>query len=182
MAVKFERWHPPRTITRQEKFLLKRLTRVKKLFDPGGIFNTEKIIDTPPMNSFLRYEAGHQSPEFDTFFDYSNEGGLMGLIEKCNGSGDCRKTEIVGGTMCPSYMASRDEMTTTRARANVLREMLSKPGVKKPFDQPDVYKILDLCLSCKACKSECPSSVDMAKLKAEFLQSYYDLRKYIDSK
>ncbi len=150
------------------------IKRVKKLFDPEGIFNTEKIIDTPPMNSFLRYEAGHKSPEFDTYFDYSNEGGLMGLIEKCNGSGDCRKTEITGGTMCPSYMATRDEMATTRARANVLRELLSRKDLKKPFDQADIYKVLDLCLSCKACKSECPSSVDMAKIKAEFLQHWYE--------
>ncbi len=150
------------------------IKRVKKLFDPEGIFNTEKIIDTPPMNSFLRYEAGHQSPEFDTFFDYSNEGGLMGLIEKCNGSGDCRKTEITGGTMCPSYMATRDEMATTRARANVLRELLSRKDLKNPFDQADIYKVLDLCLSCKACKSECPSSVDMAKIKAEFMQQWYE--------
>jgi len=126
------------------------------------------------MNSSLRYEAGHKSPEFDTYFDYSNEGGLMGLIEKCNGSGDCRKTEITGGTMCPSYMATRDEMATTRARANVLRELLSRKDLKKPFDQPDIYKILDLCLSCKACKSECPSSVDMAKIKAEFMQHWYE--------
>jgi Fe-S oxidoreductase len=98
----------------------------------------------------------------------------MGLIEKCNGSGDCRKTEITGGTMCPSYMASRDEMSTTRARANVLREMLSRQDVKKPFDQKDIYRVLDLCLSCKACKSECPSGVDMAKIKAEFLQHWYE--------
>ncbi|MCK4991583.1 MAG: 4Fe-4S dicluster domain-containing protein, partial [Bacteroidales bacterium] len=109
-----------------------------------------------------------------TFFDFSSEGGFMELIEKCNGSGDCRKTEITGGTMCPSYMATRDESATTRARANVLRELLCSPDVKDPFDQPEIYKILDLCLSCKACKSECPSSVDMAKLKAEFMQHWYE--------
>ncbi|MEN8203734.1 MAG: FAD-linked oxidase C-terminal domain-containing protein [Bacteroidota bacterium] len=148
--------------------------QVKKLFDPEGIFNARKITNTPPMNTFLRYEPGHVSPEFDTWFDYSREGGFMKLIEKCNGSGDCRKTEITGGTMCPSYMASRDEYTTTRARANILREMLSTPGLKEPFNQPEIYKILDLCLSCKACKSECPSSVDMAKLKAEFMQHWYE--------
>jgi len=147
---------------------------VKQLFDPHGIFNTGKITDTPPMNSFLRYEPGHQSPQFDTYFDYSHEGGLMQLIEKCNGSGDCRKTEVTGGTMCPSYMATRDEMATTRARANVLRELLSRSDLKKPFDQPEIYEVLDLCLSCKACKSECPSSVDMAKIKAEFMQHWYD--------
>ena len=148
--------------------------RVKQLFDPDGIFNPGKIIDTPPMNSSLRYEAGHPSPRFDTYFDYSREGGLMQLIEKCNGSGDCRKTEITGGTMCPSYMATRDEMATTRARANVLRELLSGSDLENPFDQPEIHQVLDLCLSCKACKSECPSSVDMAKIKAEFMQHWYD--------
>lgn len=150
------------------------IKRVKQLFDPDGVFNKGKITDTPPMNSFLRYEPGHQSPVFDTYFDYSREGGLMQLIEKCNGSGDCRKTELTGGTMCPSYMATRDEMATTRARANVLRELLSRNDLRKPFDQKDIYKVLDLCLSCKACKSECPSSVDMAKIKAEFLQHWYE--------
>ncbi|MDF1574201.1 MAG: FAD-linked oxidase C-terminal domain-containing protein [Bacteroidales bacterium] len=150
------------------------IRKVKQLFDPEGIFNTGKITDTPPMNSFLRFEPGYQMPDFHTYFDYSREGGFMQLIEKCNGSGDCRKTEITGGTMCPSYMATRDEMATTRARANVLREVLSDRDLKKPFDQSDIYKVLDLCLSCKACKSECPSSVDMAKIKAEFMQHWYN--------
>lgn len=149
------------------------IRRVKQLFDPEGVYNKGKVIDTPPMNSFLRFEHQRKDPEFEPFFDYSKEGSFMKLIEKCNGSGDCRKTEITGGTMCPSYMATRDEMNTTRARANVLREMLSRPELDKPFKQKDVYKVLDLCLSCKACKSECPSSVDMAKLKAEFMQQWY---------
>ncbi|RPI43105.1 MAG: FAD-binding oxidoreductase, partial [Bacteroidetes bacterium] len=127
------------------------LRKVKEVFDPAGIFNRGKIIDTPPMNTFLRYEPGHVSPAFETYFDYSAEGGFMKLVEKCNGSGDCRKTEITGGTMCPSYMATRDEYTTTRARANVLREFLSQPGLKNPFDQREIYDVLDLCLSCKAC-------------------------------
>jgi Fe-S oxidoreductase len=152
----------------------KLIKRVKRIFDAEGIFNVGKITDTPPMNSSLRYSAGHQSPEYETTFDFSHEGGLMGLIEKCNGSGDCRKTEIIGGTMCPSYMATRDEMATTRARANVLRELLSRNDLKDPFDQEDIHKVLDLCLSCKACKSECPSSVDMAKIKAEFMQHWYE--------
>lgn len=146
---------------------------VKQIFDPEGVFNAGKIIDTPPMNTFLRFDEEYETPRLDTFFDYTREGGFMKLIEKCNGSGDCRKTEITGGTMCPSYMASRDEYCTTRARANVLREMLSRPGLKKPFNQREIYNILDLCLSCKACKSECPSNVDMAKLKAEFMQQWY---------
>ncbi|MEN8227621.1 MAG: FAD-linked oxidase C-terminal domain-containing protein [Bacteroidota bacterium] len=150
------------------------IRKVKQIFDPSGIFNAGKITDTPPMNTSLRFDTGQVSPQFDTFFDFSSEGGFMSLIEKCNGSGDCRKTEITGGTMCPSYMATRDESNTTRARANVLRELLSSQDVKNPFDQQEIYKILDLCLSCKACKSECPSSVDMAKLKAEFMQHWYE--------
>jgi Fe-S oxidoreductase len=147
---------------------------IKALFDPEGVFNAGKITDTPPMNSSLRFEAGYVSPVFETYFEYPREGGLMELIEKCNGSGDCRKTEVIGGTMCPSYMASRDEMATTRARANVLRELLSRKDLEKPFDQQEIYQVLDLCLSCKACKSECPSGVDMAKIKAEFLQHWYE--------
>jgi FAD/FMN-containing dehydrogenase/Fe-S oxidoreductase len=150
------------------------ILRVKHLFDPEGIFNPGKITDTPPMNTFLRHETGHLSPGFNTYFNYSREGGFIQLIEKCNGSGDCRKTEITGGTMCPSYMATRDEMATTRARANVLRELLTRGDMKNPFNQPEIYEVLDLCLSCKACKSECPSSVDMAKIKAEFMQHWYD--------
>jgi Fe-S oxidoreductase len=153
--------------------VLEMMRSVKKAFDPDGIFNAGKIIDTPPMNQFLRFEPGHSSPGFDTYFDFSREGGLMKLIEKCNGSGDCRKTEVTGGTMCPSYMATRDEMATTRARANLLRELLSRKDVPEPFNQQELYDILDLCLSCKACKSECPSNVDMAKIKAEFLQQWY---------
>ncbi|MGC9344530.1 MAG: (Fe-S)-binding protein, partial [Bacteroidales bacterium] len=94
--------------------------------------------------------------------------------EKCNGSGDCRKTELIGGTMCPSYMASREENTTTRARANILREYITNSNKSNPLNHKEIYDVLDLCLSCKACKAECPSNVDMAKLKAEFLQHYYD--------
>jgi Fe-S oxidoreductase len=106
-------------------------------------------------------------------YDFSGQGGYLRLTEKCSGSGDCRKTEVTGGTMCPSYMATRSERDTTRARANVLRQYLSgqQPQV---VDQEQVKEIMDLCLSCKACKSECPSSVDIAKLKGEFMQSYYD--------
>jgi len=153
-------------------FLLMR--RVKEAWDPNGIFNRGKIIDTPPMNQFLRYEPGLEVKEPETIQDFSSEGGILRHIEQCNGSGDCRKTEKTGGTMCPSYMATRDEKATTRARANILREFIGKKGRHGVYDHQEVYDILDLCLSCKACKSECPSSVDMAKLKAEFLQHWYD--------
>jgi Fe-S oxidoreductase len=152
----------------------KMLRELKNTWDPAGIFNKGKIIDSPPMNTFLRYSPGQQTPDIQTFFDFKDDGGILRHIEQCNGSGDCRKTEKTGGTMCPSYMASREEWTTTRARANILREFIGKQGKHNQFDHQEVYDILDLCLSCKACKSECPSSVDMAKLKSEFLQHWYD--------
>ena len=94
------------------------------------------------------------------------------MIEQCNGAGDCRKSHVIGGTMCPSFMVTRDERHITRGRANLLREILTNSTKVNPFDQEELLQILDLCLSCKACKSECPSNVDMAKLKAEVLQHY----------
>ncbi len=151
---------------------------VKIGWDPEGIFNPNKIIDTPPMNSHLRYTPGQIAVEPDTIFDWSSSKGMLGAAEMCNGSGDCRKTQLAGGTMCPSYMATRDEKDSTRARANMLRQALTSGPVearKSVFDNPDVKEVLDLCLSCKGCKKECPSTVDMAKLKAEFLQHYYDV-------
>lgn len=150
------------------------IKQIKQTWDPYNVFNPGKIVDTPKMNTSLRYEPGKPTREIDTVFDFSNVGGIIRAAEKCNGSGDCRKTEITGGTLCPSYMATRDEKSTTRARANVLREILTHSDKKNPFDSKEIYEVMDLCLSCKACKSECPSSVDVTKLKAEFLQHYYD--------
>lgn len=149
------------------------LKEIKKTWDPLSLFNPAKITDTPRMNTFLRYQPGQTARKFETLFDFSESGGLLQAVERCNGSGDCRKSERIGGTMCPSYMASRDENKSTRARANLLREMLTFSS--NPFDSENLYEILDLCLSCKGCKSECPSNVDIAKVKAEFLQKYYDL-------
>ncbi len=150
------------------------LKDVKQLFDPIGIFNANKIVDTPPMNEFLRYEADHQPKPVKTVFDFSKTESILRLAEKCSGSGDCRKTHISGGTMCPSYMATRQEKDTTRARANTLRQFLTNDTGDNPFNHEEIKEVMDLCLSCKACKSECPSSVDVAKMKAEFLQHYYD--------
>ena len=147
--------------------------RVKQLWDPQGIFNPGKIVDTPPMDTFLRYEAGQETPDFDTVFDFSATQGYVRAAEQCNGSGDCRKSAETGGTMCPSYMATRKEQDTTRARANILREMLSRSDREKPFSSPEIGEVMDLCLSCKGCKSECPSNVDMARLKAEWQHQYY---------
>jgi FAD/FMN-containing dehydrogenase/Fe-S oxidoreductase len=146
---------------------------VKHAWDPNNIFNPNKIVDTPKMNTSLRYETEKPTREVETIFDFSKTLGYVRAAENCNGSGDCRKSHVIGGAMCPSYQATRDEKTTTRARANMLREVLNS-SVVNPFESKDAYEILDLCLSCKACKSECPSSVDMTKLKAEFLQHYYD--------
>ncbi len=150
------------------------LNDLKNCWDPKHLFNPGKIVDTPPMNSSLRYIPGKPTPEINTFFDFSKTMGYVRATENCNGSGDCRKSHIIGGTMCPSYQATRDEKNTTRARANMLREAMNNPSSQNPFNNKDAFEILDLCLSCKACKSECPSSVDMTKLKAEFLQHYYD--------
>ena len=127
------------------------------------------------MDTHLRHEPGHPTPEYNTVFDFSDVAGVVRAAEKCNGSGDCRKSHLAGGTMCPSYMATREEKHTTRARANILRHILNDPAdATKPFDSAEIKEVMDLCLSCKACKSECPSSVDIAKLKGEFLQHYQD--------
>ncbi|MFT4548969.1 MAG: FAD/FMN-containing dehydrogenase/Fe-S oxidoreductase [Verrucomicrobiales bacterium] len=147
---------------------------VKRAWDPQNIFNPGKIVDTPPMNEHLRYEPDATPREISTVFDWSSTGGILPAAEMCNGSGDCRKIQLAGGTMCPSYMATRDEKDTTRARANTLRDVLTNSGKSNPFDNEDLKDVLDLCLSCKGCKKECPSSVDMAKMKAEFQQAYYD--------
>lgn len=147
---------------------------IKRIWDPNNIFNPGKIVDTPLMNTSLRYEPGKAGIEPETVFDFSDTRGILRAVEQCNGSGDCRKTELIGGTMCPSYMGTRDENTTTRARANILREFLTNSAQLNPFNHSEIYDIMDLCLSCKGCKAECPSNVDIAKYKAEFLQHYYD--------
>ncbi len=152
--------------------------QVKRIWDPNGIFNANKIVDTPPMNESLRYVADAVPPAIDTVFDFTREEGILRLTEKCSGSGDCRKTELTGGTMCPSYMATRRERDTTRARANILRQFYSKTSFPENKEGPTspamVKEVLDLCLSCKGCKAECPSSVDVGKMKAEFTQQYHD--------
>ncbi len=149
------------------------LKQIKQTWDPESIFNPNKIVDTPPMNAMLRYKPGQQTPAFKTVFRFHNQ-DILQHAEQCNGSGDCRKLPLSGGTMCPSYMATRNEKDTTRARANMLREMLTNSTKLNRFDHEEILEVMDLCLSCKGCKSECPSNVDMAKLKAEFLQHYYD--------
>ncbi len=149
------------------------LKEIKKTWDPNNIFNPNKIVDTPSMNTMLRFMPGQNVPEFKTHFRFGEQNVLQ-HAEQCNGSGDCRKTVLSGGTMCPSFMATKNEKDTTRARANILREFLTNSDKLNRFDHKEIYEVMDLCLSCKGCKSECPSNVDVAKLKAEFLQHYYD--------
>lgn len=150
------------------------LKQIKNIFDPNQIFNAGKITDAPKLEDNLRYKVGRQAAPQKTTFDFSGKGGILKLAEKCSGSGDCRKSEVTGGVMCPSYMATRREKDTTRARANVLRQFLSNDTDEQPFNHHEIKEVMDLCLSCKGCKAECPSSVDVAKMKAEFLQHYYE--------
>lgn len=147
---------------------------IKKTWDPNNIFNPGKIVNSPKMNEQLRYESGQETRQFKTVFNFDETGGILRLAEKCNGSGDCRKSSVIGGTMCPSYMATKSEKETTRARANILREFLTNSPKENAFDHKEIKEVYDLCLSCKGCKSECPSNVDVATMKAEFLQHYYD--------
>ncbi|MCD2258969.1 FAD-binding and (Fe-S)-binding domain-containing protein [Psychroserpens luteolus] len=148
------------------------LKRIKSIFDPENIFNPGKIIDAFPMDESLRYEPGRQEPEIETVLDFSKSLGILREVEKCNGSGDCRKLPEFGGTMCPSYRATRNEKDTTRARANALREFLTHSEKANRFNHDELKTVFDLCLSCKACVSECPSSVDVASLKTEFQYQY----------
>ena len=167
------------------------MRQVKQCWDPDGIFNRHKIVDTLPMDSMLRfdidqqYKTGKILKSDRTYFNWkaafdecdapgttgarSQTHALMCSIEQCNGAGDCRKSNLMGGTMCPAYKASGDETKTTRARSNVIREILTRGG-----DDKMVKEVLDSCLACKGCKSECPSNVDMTRLRAELLQHYYD--------
>ena len=145
---------------------------VKDTFDPEGIFNPNKVVRAPPMDTALRYSPQWPTPDLPTYFDWSRDLGVVRAVERCNGMAECKK--VRNGLMCPSYMATLDEKDSTRARANVLREFLTHSPQKNRFDHREIYDVLDLCISCKGCKSECPASVDMAKLKAEFLQHWHD--------
>ncbi|MEM9920875.1 MAG: FAD-linked oxidase C-terminal domain-containing protein [Bacteroidota bacterium] len=149
------------------------LKHIKNSWDPQHLFNPGKIVDAPPMNEDLRYDPGQETPSFDTIFDYSHVGGFLRAAEKCNGSGDCRKLAAAGGTMCPSYQATRNEKDTTRGRANALREFLTRSDRSNRFFHPELKEVMDLCIGCKGCTSECPSNVDMASMKVEFLHQYY---------
>jgi FAD/FMN-containing dehydrogenase/Fe-S oxidoreductase len=145
---------------------------VKRTFDPNGLFNPGRIVDTPPITSHLRFGAGYQTPAPATTFDFSEHAGFGRAVEMCSGVGLCRKTR--DGTMCPSFMVTREEAHSTRGRANTLRlAMNGELGDAKLSDR-GVHDVLDLCLECRACKSECPVGVDVARFKSEFLSGYWE--------
>lgn len=156
------------------------MRQVKQCWDPDGVFNMHKIVDTPPMDQSLRYDLNQQYR--------CDDADLMCRIEQCNGAGDCRKSNLIGGTMCPTFKLTRDELQSTRARANILREILTRgfPGVSGVSGKSGLSgssgisedtlleEFLSSCLACKGCKGECPSNVDMTRLRAEVLQMLHD--------
>lgn len=182
------------------------MREVKHCWDPDGVFNMNKIVDTPPMDEWLRFEVGQRYKveeellSNNTYYNWraafdecrvegasgvrSQAHALMCSIEQCNGAGACLKSNLIGGTMCPAYKVSQDETKSTRTRANILREILTRGlesealkdviAGKSVFDIPELSEVLDTCLACKGCLSECPSNVDMTKLRSEILQQKYD--------
>jgi FAD/FMN-containing dehydrogenase/Fe-S oxidoreductase len=144
---------------------------LKRAFDPHNLLNPGKIVDAPPLTANLRSGSAYVTPDVPTTFDFSVEGGLVRAAELCAGVGECRKTRA--GTMCPSYQATRDEQHSTRGRANALRLALTGQADLHGLADPALHEVFELCLECKACKAECPTNVDMARLKAEFLHQYY---------
>src|SRR3990172_934875 len=143
---------------------------LKLAADPKGLLNPGKVLTPQPMHLNLRFGPTYRAEPWLPILDFSNQGGLGGAIEMCNGAGVCRKG---GGVMCPSFQATREEMHSTRGRANLLRAMISTGLPDNANAQLAAHVALDLCLECKGCKSECPSGVDMARLKYDFLHNYY---------
>ena len=149
------------------------LRRVKEAFDPERVLNPGVIIDAPPMEQDWRYYPGYTMREWPSEFRYEEAIGFQRAVERCNGSGVCRRSAEAGGTMCPSYMVTREERESTRGRANLFRRLIQH-GPESLYNSTELKDALDLCLSCKGCKSDCPASVDMATLKAEFQQGWHD--------
>jgi FAD/FMN-containing dehydrogenase/Fe-S oxidoreductase len=145
---------------------------IKKLFDPQNLMNPGKIVEAQAIDQNLRYGVNYQDREIDTEYQYKIEGSFEESVHMCTGVGECRK--MLGGTMCPSFKATRDEEHSTRGRANALRLAMSGQMGSEGIDSRRLHQVMDLCLSCKACKSECPSNVDMAKMKSDVTQKYYD--------
>ncbi|MTI87278.1 MAG: FAD-binding protein [Balneolaceae bacterium] len=156
------------------KELMSVLKEVKEIWDPDNIFNPGKIVSSEALDSDLRFSPDYKRPDIDTVFAWRDEGNMGVALELCNGAGVCRKLAESGGTMCPSYMATRDEKDSTRGRANVFRQVFEGDD-PEGFASEELKEALDLCLSCKACKSECPANVDMAKMKAEFMNGWHEI-------
>ena len=150
--------------------LYRAFQEIKQTFDPKGLFNPGKIVDAPELTANLRFGPAYRTPDLTTAFDFSDFGGLARAAEQCGGVGNCRKS--LEGTMCPSYMATREERDSTRGRANALRMALNGRMGREGLTDPALYPVFDLCLECKACKTECPTGVDMARMKSEFLHQY----------
>ena len=144
---------------------------IKQAFDPDGLLNPGKIVDAPDLGTDLRFTPAHRTPDINTTFDFSDFGGIARAAEQCSGVGACRKS--LSGTMCPSYMATRNESDSTRGRANALRMAINGQLGPEGLAHRSLKPALDLCLECKACKSECPTGVDMARLKSEFLDQFH---------
>ena len=165
------------------------MQEVKRCWDPYNVFNMNKIVDAPGMDEWLRFETGqpYSIEDAETVFNWraafdeckvdgasgvrSQAHALMCSIEQCNGAGDCRKSNLIGGTMCPAFKATGDELMTTRARANILRECLTHGD---GFTSPEVKEVLESCLACKGCRGECPSNVDMTRIRAEVLEQIHE--------
>lgn len=148
---------------------------LKYAFDPDHLMNPQKIVDGPPLTEHLRLDPDTQHVPISSFLDFSKEGGIELAADMCNGNGQCRKKESV---MCPSFQASNEEYHTTRARAQSLRAIIHGHLPLKALTGPELYDVLDLCIECKGCKKECPSQVDMAKIKAELLYQYQEKHGY----
>lgn len=151
------------------------LRAVKRLWDPAGILNPGKIVDPGPIEVGLRFSPAYRPPEVETAFAWRESGGFAGAVEACNGAGVCRKLAESGGTMCPSYQVTREERDSTRGRANLFRQLFSGAQADA-FSSEELREALDLCLSCKGCRSECPANVDMARMKAEFQHGWHARR------
>ena len=145
--------------------------QVKAAFDPDHRMNPGKVVDGPPMTTDLRYGTTYQTIQLKTQFDWSKDRGFAGAVEMCNGQGYCRK--VTAGTMCPSYMVTHDERDSTRGRANALRNALNGRIPHEQLVSHEMHDVLDLCVGCKACQTECPSSVDMTRIRSEFLYLYH---------
>ncbi len=152
--------------------LTRAFEEIKDIFDPKGLFNPGKIVRPPKMDdrSLFRFKPGYAVQKINTALDWPESGGFGGAVEMCNNNGACRKAD---GVMCPSYRATRDEQHLTRGRANTLRLAISGQLGAGAFASQEMYDTLDLCVSCKGCKRECPTGVDMAKMKIEFLNHYH---------